>query len=139
MSHPNIVGVTSIYGANSIVAGVATAGAIESNKSVGVSTVVTNAASSGKVLKINTLSVTSIGTTTGCTVNIYNTASTHISGTTTVSIGATVTIPINSVVSLIDKNNSILLDVDLLLGAMDESDYGYFDIIFSIPTKSFIM
>ena len=131
MSHPNIVGVTSIYGANSIVAGVATAGAIESNKSVGVSTVVTNAASSGKVLKINTLSVTSIGTTTGCTLNIYNTASTHISGTTTVSIGATVTIPINSVVSLIDKNNSIYLDEDQQLGAIAESDKGSLDLICS--------
>ena len=131
MSHPNIVGVTSIYGANSIVAGVATAGAIESNKSVGVSTVVTNAASSGKVLKINTLSVTSIGTTTGCTLNIYNTASTHISGTTTVSIGTTVTIPLNSVVSLIDKNNSIYLDEDQQLGAIAESDKGSIDLICS--------
>ena len=70
MAAPNIVSVATITGVTTYIAGVSTAGAVESNKSVGVTTVVINAASSGKVIKINTLSCAAIGDTTGATVNI---------------------------------------------------------------------
>ena len=110
MAAPNIVSVATITGVTTYIAGVSTSGAIESNKSVGVTTVVINAASSGKVIKINTLSATAIGDTTGATVNIYDIAATHISAGSTVSIGMTVTVPVNSLVSIIDKNNSIYLE-----------------------------
>ena len=103
MAAPNIVSVATITGVTTYIAGVSTSGAIESNKSVGVTTVVINAASSGKVIKINTLSATAIGDTTGATVNIYDIAATHISAGSTVSIGMTVTVPVNSLVSIIDK------------------------------------
>jgi len=46
MAAPNIVNVTTITGVTTFVAGIGTDGAI--------STIVSNAASSGKVLKINT-------------------------------------------------------------------------------------
>ena len=64
MAAPNIVNVATITGITTYHAGIATVGA-----SAGVTTVVINAASSGKVLKINALTAAAIGTTTGVTLN----------------------------------------------------------------------
>ena len=122
MAAPNIVSVATITGVTTYIAGVSSSGAIESNKSVGVTTVVINAASSGKVIKINTLSATAIGDTTGATVNIYDIAATHISAGSTVSIGMTVTVPVNSLVSILDKNNSIYLEENKKLGIIGQSN-----------------
>ena len=66
---PNIVNVATITGITTYHAGIATVGA-----SAGVTTVVINAASSGKVLKINALTAAAIGSTTGVTLNYYDTA-----------------------------------------------------------------
>ena len=60
---PNIVNVATITGITTYHAGIATVGA-----SAGVTTVVINAASSGKVLKINALTAAAIGATTGVTL-----------------------------------------------------------------------
>ena len=49
MAAPNIVSVATITGVTTAIAGVSTEGALESGKYVGVTTVVINAASSGKV------------------------------------------------------------------------------------------
>ena len=65
MAAPNIVNVATITGVTTYIAGVSTVGAGN-----GISTVVTNAASSGKVIKINCLVATAIGDTTGVTVNL---------------------------------------------------------------------
>ena len=128
MAAPNIVSVATITGITTAIAGVSTSGAIESNKSVGVTTVVKNAASSGKVLKINTLSCAAIGDTTGATVYIYDTAATHISAGSTVSVGTTITVPVNSVVSVIDKNNAIYLEENKQLGIIGQSGVGHLDV-----------
>ncbi len=64
MAAPNIVNVATITGITTYHAGIATVGA-----SAGVTTVVINAASSGKVLKINALTAAAIGATTGVTIN----------------------------------------------------------------------
>ena len=129
MAAPNIVSVATITGVTTYIAGVSTAGAVESNKSVGVTTVVINAASSGKVIKINTLSCAAIGDTTGATVYLYDTAATHISAGATVSVGTTITVPVNSVVSIIDKNNSIYLEENKKIGIIGESDVGHLDVV----------
>ena len=128
MAAPNIVSVATITGVTTAIAGVSTSGAIESNKSVGVTTVVINAASSGKVIKINTLSCAAIGDTTGATVYIYDVAATHISAGSTVSVGTTVTVPVNSVVSVIDKNNSIYLEENKQIGIIGQSNAGHLDV-----------
>ena len=129
MAAPNIVSVATITGVTTYIAGVSTAGAVESNKSVGVTTVVINAASSGKVIKINTLSCTAIGNTTGATVNIYDVAATHISAGSTVSLGTTITVPVNALVSIIDKNNSIYLEENKQIGIIGESHVGHLDVV----------
>ena len=72
MAAPNIVNVATITGITTYHAGIATVGA-----SAGVTTVVINAASSGKVLKINALTAAAIGATTGVTLNYYDTAGRH--------------------------------------------------------------
>ena len=130
MAAPNIVSVATITGVTTAIAGVSTEGALESGKYVGVTTVVINAASSGKVIKVNTLSATAIGDTTGATVYIYDIAATHISAGATVSLGTTVTVPVNSLVSLIDKNNSIYLEENKQIGIIGQSDSnGHLDVV----------
>ena len=129
MAAPNIVSVATITGVTTAIAGVSTENIQESNKWVGVSTVVVNAASSGKVIKINTLSATAIGSTTGVTVNIYDTAGTHLSAGATVAIGMTVTVPVNALVSVIDKNNSIYLEENKQIGVIGQSNAGHLDVI----------
>ena len=128
MAAPNIVSVATITGVTTAIAGGSTAGALESGKYVGVTTVVINAAGSGKVIKINTLSAAAIGDTTGATVNIYDIAATHISAGATVSVATTVTVPVNSLVSLIDKNNSIYLEENKQIGIIGQSNAGHLDV-----------
>ena len=68
MAAPNIVNVATITGVTTFHAGIAvTTGG---KGTAGITTVVSNAAASGKVLKINSLSAASIGATT---VSPYNT------------------------------------------------------------------
>ena len=129
MAAPNIVSVATITGVTTAIAGVSTENIQESNKWVGVTTVVVNAAGSGKVIKINTLSCAAIGDTTGATVYIYDTAGTHLSAGATVSVGTTVTVPVNSVVSIIDKNNSIYLEENKQIGIIGQSNAGHLDVV----------
>ena len=128
MAAPNIVSVATITGVTTAIAGVSTEKVQESNKWVGVSTVVKNAASSGKVIKINTLSCAAIGDTTGATVYLYDTAATHISAGATVSVGTTITVPVNALVSIIDKNNSIYLEENKQIGIIGQSNAGHLDV-----------
>ena len=86
MAAPNIVNVATITGVTTYIAGVSTVGAGN-----GISTVVTNAASSGKVIKINCLVATAIGDTTGVTVNQYNSASQFTGAGATVSLAVSYT------------------------------------------------
>ena len=131
MAAPNIVSLANITGVTTAIAGVSTAGAVESNKSVGVSTLVVNAASSGKVIKINSLVVASIGTTTGATVNIYDTAGTHLSAGATVSIATTISVPTNSSLAVLDKSNGIYLEENKQLGIIAQSNAGTLDVVCS--------
>ena len=113
MAAPNIVNVTTITGVTTFVAGIGTEGAI--------STIVSNAASSGKVLKINTLMAAGIGGTTGVTVKLSNSAA----GTgSSVSIGTTLSVPTYSTLAVISKENAIYVEEDKSIIAFKQSNTG---------------
>ena len=126
MAAPNIVNVATITGITTYHAGIATVGA-----SAGVTTVVINAASSGKVLKINALTAASIGATTGVTLNYYDTAGRHTAAASTVSMGTTISVPTNSSLILISKENSFYLEEDRQIGVVAQSNAGTLDVICS--------
>ena len=126
MAAPNIVNVATITGVTTYIAGVSTVGTGN-----GISTVVTNAASSGKVVKINCLIATAIGTTTGVTVNHYNSASQFTGAAATVSLASTMTVPLFSSLAVIDKTNSIYLQENEQLGVIAQSNAGTLDVVCS--------
>ena len=126
MAAPNIVNVATITGVTTYIAGVSTVGAGN-----GISTVVTNAASSGKVIKINCLVATAIGDTTGVTVNQYNSASQFTGAGATVSLASTMTVPLFSSLAVIDKTNSIYLQENEQLGVIAQSNAGTLDVVCS--------
>ena len=126
MAAPNIVNVATITGVTTYIAGVSTVGTGN-----GISTVVTNAASSGKVVKINCLIATAIGATTGVTVNHYNSASQFTGAAATVSLASTMTVPTFSSLAVIDKTNSIYLQENEQLGVIAQSNAGTLDVVCS--------
>ena len=126
MAAPNIVNVATITGVTTYIAGVSTVGTGN-----GISTVVINAASSGKVIKINCLIATAIGSTTGVTVNHYNTASQFTGAGATVSLASTMTVPRYSSLAVIDKTNSIYLQENEQIGVIGQSNAGQIDIVCS--------
>ena len=128
MAAPNIVNVATITGITTVIAGISTDVLADRN---GISTIVSNAAGSGKVLKINSLVATSIGATTGITVNIYDTASAHVTAGSTVSIAQTMTVPILSSLAVIDKSNSIYLQENEQIGVRAQSNAGIIDVVCS--------
>jgi hypothetical protein len=94
MANPNIVNVASIYGKTAGLAVTTAATAI-----------VTNAASSGKVYKINTLTVANINTATATvTVDIYK------NQTTAFDIAYTITVPVNASLVIISRETPIYLE-----------------------------
>ena len=126
MAAPNIVNVATITGVTTYIAGVSTVGTGN-----GISTVVTNAASSGKVVKINCLIATAIGSTTGVTVNHYNSASQFTGAAATVSLASTMTVPTFSSLAVIDKTNSIYLQENEQIGVIGQSNAGTIDVVCS--------
>ena len=126
MAAPNIVNVATITGVTTYIAGVSTVGTGN-----GISTVVTNAASSGKVIKINCLVATAIGDTTGVTVNHYNSASQFTGAAATVSLASTMTVATFSSLAVIDKTNSIYLQENEQLAVIAQSNAGTLDVVCS--------
>ena len=120
MAAPNIVNVTTITGVTTFKSGIGTAGAI--------TTVVSNAASSGKVLKINSLMASGIGATTGVTVKLSNSAA----GTgSSVSIGMTLSVPVFSTLAIISKDNSVYVEEDRSIIAFVQPNAGTIDVVCS--------
>jgi len=126
MAAPNIVNVATITGITTRIAGIST-----EILGAGISTVVTNAASSNKVLKINSLVATAIGDTTGLSVYLYDSASAHGGAGSTVSLATTMTVPLYSSLAVIDKTNSIYLEEDTQIGVRAQSNAGSLDVICS--------
>jgi hypothetical protein len=100
MAQPNIVNVTSITGETDIGTFTTTAAVL-----------VANAASSGKVYKINTIIASNIdGTNDGAvTVSINSAAG---GGGTSIELASTVTVPADATLVVIDKNSSFYLEED---------------------------
>ena len=128
MAAPNIVNVTTITGVTTFHAGIAvTTGG---KGAVGITTVVSNAASSGKVLKINSLVAASIGSTTGVTLQYFNHVN-HASAASTVSIGMTLSVPTFSTLAVITKDNSVYLEENTSLGIFAQPVAGTIDVVCS--------
>tara|TARA_R100001129_G_C5166218_1_gene203439 strand:- start:100 stop:477 length:378 start_codon:yes stop_codon:yes gene_type:complete len=100
MAAPNLVNVTSIYGKTAFDADVSSSG----------SELLENAASSNKLLKINSLIIANIdGTNTATiTVEIRNSASSGVHST----LAKTVTVPPDAVYVAISKDTPIYLEED---------------------------
>ena len=106
MANPNIVNVTSILGENSST----------SLTSTSATSIVSNAASSGKVLKINTLIVSNVDGTNACdiTINKYSAAAL---GGSAFAIASTVSVPADASLIVIDKTTAIYLKENESIGA----------------------
>lgn len=106
MAAPNIVNVTTITGKSATLALTTTA-----------QTLVSNAASSNKVFKINSIMIANVdGTNTqDVTVNYYS--EDDIGGTAT-AIASTLNVPADSTVLVIDKNSALYLEEDRSIGAL---------------------
>ena len=126
MAAPNIVNVATITGITTFRGGISTVGA-----SAGITTIVTNAASSNKVLKINSLVATAIGDTTGVSVQLFDGAAAHTAAAHTVSLASTMTVPLFSSLAVIDKTNSIYLQEGHQIGCTAQSNAGTIDIVCS--------
>jgi hypothetical protein len=109
MAAPNIVNVSSIYGKT----------AYDVDVGVSVSAVVTNAAGSNKVLKINTLIIANIDGTNAAdiTITVRNAAG----GTIYSTLAHTVSVPADSTLVVISKDTSIYLEEDRSLGLIASS------------------
>jgi hypothetical protein len=128
MAAPNIVNVTTITGVTTFHAGIAvTTGG---RGALGITTVVSNAASSGKVLKINSLVAAGIAATTGVTLQYFNNIN-HVSASSTVSIGMTLSVPTFSTLALITKDNSVYLEENTALGIFAQPNTGTIDVVCS--------
>ena len=103
MANPNIVSVASIYGKTAYDADIATS----------ASSIVSNAASSGKIFKINSLIIANIDGTNAAdiTVTLRNAAG----GTTYSTLASTVAVPADATLIVISKDTSIYLEEDMSL------------------------
>lgn len=105
MANPNIVNVSDIRGK------VATANL----NSTSVTSLLDNPASSGKILKINTILATNYDGTNSSTLSIYYFNEDSLGGAADPII-STVDVPADSTVVVIDKNSSIYLEEDRSIG-----------------------
>ena len=105
MAAPNIVNVTSIIGITTAVGLSTTA----------VTTFLSNAAASGKVLKINTVVAAGIGTVQGNITVKYHLAAAGAG--TSIALANTITVPAEASLVIIGKDNPIYLEEDRSLTA----------------------
>ena len=106
MAAPNIVNVSTITG-KTVVVDLSTTSA---------TAVVSNAASSGKVFKINSLYVSNVDGSSAAEITVGIYSEDDIGGTAT-EIASTISVPADATVVIIDKNSSIYLEEDKSIGA----------------------
>ena len=106
MSNPNIINVTSIYG-NSASVSLSTTSATQ---------LASNAASSGTVLKVNSIVVANTNGTSAAniTINLYSAAAL---GGTAFPIASTISVPANASLIITDKTTSFYLLENQSIGA----------------------
>jgi len=107
MTAPNIRNVATITGKTAPV----------SLSTTSATAIVSNAASSGKVFKINSLYIANVDGTNPCdvSVNYYNAAAI---GGTAFALASTITIPADATLVLISKEAPIYLEENTSLGAL---------------------
>jgi len=101
MAAPNIVNVSTITGKTASVA-LSTTSATQ---------LVSNAASSGKVFKINMIQVSNVDGTNNCDVTVDYHSQDDIGGTA-YSLVSTVSVPADASLIVIDKNTALYLEED---------------------------
>ena len=106
MSAPNIVNVATITGKTATVA----------LASTNATAIVSNAASSSKVFKINNVIVANVDATAAAdiTINLY---SQDDIGGTAYAIASTISVPADSTLVVLDKNTALYLEEDKSIGA----------------------
>lgn len=106
MANPNIVNVTAIYGNNSTT----------SLSTTNATSIINNAASSGKVYKVNSIVVANVDGTSAAdiTINVY---SQDDLGGTAYAIASTISVPADSTLIVTDKTTSFYLKEDQSVGA----------------------
>ena len=106
MAAPNIVNVTTITGKSAVVDLTTTS----------ATAVVSNAAASGKVFKINSLVVSNVDGTDAADITVSYYSEDDIGGTAT-QIVSTISVPADATLVVIDKGTSIYLEEDRSIGA----------------------
>jgi hypothetical protein len=113
MAAPNIVNVANITGVSTFI-GITTTTPV---------VLISNAASSNQVYKINTLLAAGIGATTAITVKIHSAAA---GAGTSVSIASTITVPQGSSLAIIGKDTPLYLEenrsISVTAGAINSID-----------------
>ena len=106
MANPNIVNVTTIYGNSSST----------SLTTTSATSLVSNAASSGKVFKINSIVVANVDGTSAAdiTINVYSQAAL---GGTAYPIASTISVPADATLIITDKTTSFYLLENQSIGA----------------------
>ena len=106
MANPNIVNVAAIYGNSSST----------SLTTTSATSLVSNAASSGKVFKINSIVVANVDGTSAAdiTINVYSQAAL---GGTAYPIASTISVPADSTLIVTDKTTSFYLLENQSIGA----------------------
>ena len=107
MAAPNIVNVSAIYG-KVVTADLTSTSAIS---------VLSNAASSGKVFKLDSLVVANTDVSNAVTVTVNHYSAAALGGTAT-AMASTISIPAASTLVVIDKTNMIYLEENMSLGAV---------------------
>lgn len=107
MAAPNIVNIAAMYG-KIVTADLTSTSAIS---------VLSNAASSGKVFKIDSLVVANIDTANAVNITINHYSAAALGGTAT-PLASTISIPANSSLIVIDKTTTIYLEENMSIGAV---------------------
>ena len=106
MAAPNIVNVSTITGKTDQVALTTTS----------QTTILSNAASSGKVFKVNMIQVANVDGTDACNVTI-DVHSEDDAGGTAFSLASTISVPADASLVVLDKNTAIYLEEDMSISA----------------------
>jgi hypothetical protein len=101
MANPNIVAVTAIYGKTAYAALTTTLSTV----------LLANAASSGKVFKINSIMVANVDGTSSADVTVGINTLAAGSGTT-YELAGTIAVPADATLSVVDKTNAFYLEED---------------------------
>ena len=110
MAAPNVVNVATITAKSNAIA-LSTTGATQ---------LVSNAASSGKVFKVNMIQVSNVDGTNNCHVSVDYHNQDDIGGTG-FALASTVTVPADASVVILDKNTAIYLEEDRSISVTAET------------------